>query len=265
MEYPAFVMVGAVSSYDRFVEEGWTNFMEVTTVHEVAHQWWQSLVATNEAREPWLDEGFADYATVRYFVERYGLKFDDEEKSRLAPGFLAGRRSAYLRNPDLPMYGTAWEIPYSEYVIAAYAKPDMALMTLEAQLGEETMLEIMQTYFERFRFGHPTTQDFQEVAVEVSGQTLDWFFEDLVYDEGMLNWIARSMEGDTVTVDRVGDIELPVDVLVTFEGGQQELETCEVEATACVLEFPGKTIEAVIVDPERKLMIETDWEDNQLP
>ncbi len=266
MEYPTFITVGAVTSRDNRPggTSGWSDFLEIVTVHEVAHQWWQSMVATNEAREPWLDEGFADYATIRYFVDKYGLEIRGPDRDSL-PAFLAGRRSSFLRNPDLPMYGAAWDMPYNEYVIAAYSKPDMALMTLEAQVGEDVMTEILQTYFERFRFAHPTTEDFQQVAVEVSGQNLDWFFEGLVYGDKSLNWVVESLVDDTVIVVREGNIALPADVLVTFADGEDRLELCPAQEVTCTLTFPGQSIESVMVDPERKLMIETDWSDNQLP
>lgn len=266
MEYPTFITVG-VSDEDRStpVEASWTDFPEIVTVHEMAHQWWQSMVATNEAREPWLDEGFADYSTARYFAQQYGMEFSGPEKERLAPGLLAGRRASFLRNPDLPVYGTAWDMPYNEYVIAAYSKPVMSLMTLEGQIGAETMQKILQTYFERYSFAHPTTRDFQAVAVEVSGQDLDWFFDDLVYGDETLNWRVKSMAGDTITIVREGEIELPAEVQVTLAKGQQEMATCAADQPVCTLEFTGQEVEAVTVDPDRKLMIETNWVDNRLP
>ena len=233
-------------------------------MHEVAHQWWQSLVATNEAREPWLDEGFADYSTARLFTEKHGLPFDRPSMERFTPSFLEGRRQSFLRSPEVPMYGAAWEFAYSDYVVATYAKPVMSFLTLERTLGLETTLEIFNTYFERYRFGHPTTADFQAVAVEVSGEPLDWFFEGLVYGGDTLNYLARSIEGGAFTVERQGEIELPAEVLVTFARGASETVLCPAEETLCTHSFPGRAIRSIQVDPERKLIIDLDWTDNFL-
>jgi hypothetical protein len=263
MEYPTFITVGGGYGSPDGDLGGWGDFMEIVAVHETAHQWWQSMVATNEAREPWLDEGFADYATVRFMIDRYGL---DSES-----GFFEGRRNAFLRAPDVPMLGPAWEFSYGEYVAAAYAKPIMALLTLERQVGEETMLRILRAYFERYRFAQPTTADFRAVAEEVSGQPLDWFFDGLVTGEETINYTVRQVGQDTVVVEREGDLELPVEVAVTLSGGGAEdgeaLAVCPGpgEEAVCTLRYPGKTVQSVTLDPERKLLIETDWEDNTWP
>lgn len=265
MEYPTFITVGADNARDRSPgPTGWTNILEVIAVHEVAHQWWQSLVATNEAREPWLDEGFADYSTVRLLTEQYGLPFKKPDRGSFIPSFLEGRRQAYLRNPGVPMHGEAWEFAYRDYVIAAYAKPVMAFLTLERTLGEETVLEIFRAYFERYRFAHPTTEDFRAVAVEVSGEPLDWFFDGLVYGEATLNYAVLSIEGGEFTVERQGEIALPAEVLVTFADGAAETVRCPAAEKLCSRAFPGREIRAVEVDPERRLIIDLDWEDNGL-
>ena len=266
MEYPTFITLGAHSSDNRPRPAGFTDYLSVVVVHEVAHQWFQSMLATDEGREPWLDEGFADYATTRFFLQEYGLEFDGPQRVAFAPGFLQGRRGAFLRDPSVPMHGPAWEFEYGDYVIAAYAKPGFALLTLENVLGEQTMLAILRAYYARYRYSHPTTADFERVAVEVSGQPLDWFFDGLVYGSDTLNYTAQSIEGQTVTIESTGEIDVPVDVLVTLEGGAKQTVTCAPAGaeTECAFTF-DRPVESVMVDPERKLLIDTDWKDNQLP
>jgi hypothetical protein len=263
MEYPTFITVGAETSAPGSTKGGWNNFLEIVTVHEIAHQWWQSLVATDEGREPWLDEGFADYSTVLLMVDRYGLPISDNPGRDFSAGFLEGRRRAFLHAPDLPLLNTAWGFESGDYVIGAYAKPDLALMTLEAQLGQPLMLEILSTYFERWKFAHPTTADFEAVAVEVSGQSLDWFFEGLVYGDDTLNWSVGAIDGSAVTLRREGGLALPAEVQVTLQSGAEQTETCPAEKTTCTLRFDSPVRE-VEIDPEHKLLIDLDWEDNRM-
>jgi hypothetical protein len=261
MEYPTFVTTGTDTGSPG---SGWTDYTVIVTAHEIAHQWWQSMVATNEGREPWLDEGFADYSTVRLMVAEYGLNQQDMDQGRFQPGLLESRRRTFLRDPSVPMEGKAWDFPdWSDYTIAAYAKPVLALMTLERALGEQTMLKIFSTYFTRYRFAHPTTADFRKVAQEVSGQKLDWFFEGLVYHGQTINFIAHQVvKSDTITIDRQGELPVPADVLVKFNDGSAQTVTCQPGPPACVFTFPGRTVESYAVDPTHKLVIELDWMDN---
>jgi hypothetical protein len=262
MEYPGFVTTGAGAEREPgAVENGWQDYLAIVTVHEIAHQWWQSVVATDEGREPWLDEGFADYSTILLLSDRYGLPFDEPERFSFVSGFLEGRRRSFLRAPSLPMLNEAWDYRPNQYVIASYAKPDLALMTLEHQLGKETMLRIFATYYERFRFAHPTTADFERVAVEVSGQPLDWFFDGLVRGDDTINWSVSRVEGAEVTVEREGALALPVDVVVTLESGASAERACSAEKTSCTFRFDSPVREAE-VDPERKILIDLDWIDN---
>lgn len=261
MEYPTFVTIGAEGRPGSTAPRGWENYLEIVTVHEIAHQWWQSMVATDEGREPWLDEGFADYSTILLLTELYGPPYGEKATGGFASGFLEGRRRSFLRAPDVPMYGAAWEYRYGDYVTAAYAKPDLALMTLEAQLGRETMLELLAAYFARWQFRHPTTADFAQVAREVSGDGLEWFFDGLVYGDDTLNWSLEPVAEGSVTVAREGELELPAEVLVTLEDGSAQAFTCPAEKTRCTFRFDGPVREAQI-DPERKLPIDLDWSDN---
>lgn len=264
MEYPTFVTAGASQSDQREPASPWQDTLRITTVHEVAHQWFQSMVATNEGEEPWLDEGFADYSTMRLFIAEYGLTFDDAANN-FEPGFLAGRRRRYLRLPSVPMDGKSWDFTLDEYVTAAYAKPDLSLLTLERELGEETMLKIMRTYFERYRFTHPTTADFQKVATEVSGQTLGWFFDGLVYHGQTLNYIAKSIQGETITVDRTGNLVIPVDIQATFADGSTQSVRWDGSGSEKSFTFQKTSpVRSFEIDPDHKLMIELNWSDNQL-
>jgi aminopeptidase N len=131
------------------------------------------------------------------------------------------RRLEFLARPDIPMFGPAYEFDMLTYGIAAYSKPAISLLTLERVLGEETMLEIMSTFFERYVYAHPTTFDFQQVAQEVSGADLDWFFDGLVFGEAALNWVAVGLEDQSITVASEGSLYgVPTEVEVTFAGGE---------------------------------------------
>jgi hypothetical protein len=265
MEYPMFVTVGASGSGEQSAaQSGWTSGLEIVAAHEVAHQWWQSVVATNEAEEPWLDEGFAEYSTILYLTDTYGLSESAIQKGDFPSGFLQGRRNRYLSNADVPMEGNAWDFQtWEDYVTAAYAKPVLSLMTLERVIGKPKMRDILQTYFERYRFAHPTSADFRAVAVEVSGDELSWFFDGLVESDDTLNYVAQAIGDRSITVAREGDLMIPTEIEVDFSDGTKKTLAWEgVEKTKTF--SVEKPVDAFDIDPARKLLVDLNWNDNEI-
>lgn len=264
MEYPTLVTAGAMDMLGLGgfpVEAGWELGLELVTSHEIGHQWWQSMVAFNEAEEPWLDEGFTDYTTVRLLKAEYegtAIDFADFEVD-----YLGLRRTEYMTFSGVPMYGKAWDFQTMEYGVAAYSKPALSLLTLENVLGEETMLKVMSTFFQRYQFKHPTTEDFRATAVEVSGQDLDWFFDGLVYGSGTVNYVAGALEGNAITVERQGELAIPTEIEVTFADGSTQRVSWDGNDAPKMIEF-DQSVESFIVDPDRKLVIERTWSDNGL-
>lgn len=268
MEYPTLVAAGAMSMIGWGtgpIRAGIDRSLELVIVHEIAHQWWQSVVAFNEAEEPWLDEGFTDYSAVRAMNAAYGADTSALVAGGIRIGYLDMRRLEYLTSPQTPMYGKAWDLGMLEYGVAAYSKPVLALTTLERTLGEEMMLDVMSTFFERYRFAHPTTEDFRVVAEEVSGQDLTWFFEGLVYGDGVLNYTVTDVGEHSVTVERQGDLAIPTGVLVTFADGSTTLQPWDGLSTPQTFMYPNRApVRSAEVDPQRKIVLDLRWADNGL-
>jgi aminopeptidase N len=267
MEYPTLVTVGgAYSRFPAVEQRGWENVLETVTIHEVAHQWWQSMVAFNEVEEPWLDEGLADYSTARVMLDLYGLPETAFDMGRLNAGWLDGRRSVFLNNPGLPLYGPSFSFEGRDYVIAAYAKPNLALLTLEGVLGEATMLELLQVFFERYAFDHPTTEDLRAVAEEVAGaDQVAWFFDGLVYGSQTVNYVAEEITANSLTAARQGDLVVPVELEVVFrDGSTLRLEWDGLETPRTFTFDDTAPLESFKIDPDRTLWIELDWTDNFL-
>jgi hypothetical protein len=284
MEYPTLVTAGAMDLLAlgaEPVKAGVELSLELVTAHEVAHQWWMGMVATNEAEEPWLDEGFADYATLRLLSAEYGEDTSAFKLGDLRAGYLDLHRGQYVAFANVPIYGKAWELPM--YQVSAYSKPALALMTLQRVLGEATMDRLMSTYFQRYSFAHPTTADFRAVAEEVAGQPLGWFFDGLVYGTGTLNYSAAAIDGNTITVQREGELAIPTEIQVTFTNGQRQMvawdgrgsagqESVGQEAVGQKANSPlamktftfDRPVSAFTIDPAHKLVIERIWSDNGL-
>jgi len=199
MEYPAFITAG--TSY-RLPED--VLMLEIVTVHEFGHQFWMQLVASNEFEESWLDEGFNTYSTGKIMDKVYG--------GTALPLAVFGKNTwSWLRLPKLtqasldraahvgypvrdPLATRAWEFyDGSSYSVSSYSRTGVALRTLEAVLGEDTMARVMRSYQQRWRFRHPHSRDFQQAAEEVSGRNLDWFFSQFVFGSRRLDYAVSEI------------------------------------------------------------------------
>ena len=213
MEYPTFITAGT-----SFILQHWPFdrilLPEGVTVHEFGHQFWYGMVGNNEFEEAWLDEGFNSYSTGKIMEIGYGketsdlyflgLRRGEVESSRMQNS--PERRFGKIRTP-------AWGyLTSSDYGFNSYARPELVLRTLEGFLGEETMARVMRTYHERWRFRHPSSDDFYAVVNEVSGQNLKWYFDQVVEQSGVLDY----------EVSRVTTRKLPEPVGVFDRGGKPE-------------------------------------------
>jgi hypothetical protein len=267
MEYPTLVTAGTagVLGPGRFGLILEDLVLESVVIHETGHQWWQSMVAFNEAEEPWLDEGFTDYSTTKAIEHIYGKESAIVRVGGVGVSYRDYRRMEYLSNPRVPMYGAAWEFTEMDYTVAAYSKPVVSLLTLEGVLGEDAMLEVMKVFFQRYRFAHPGTEDFRATAEEVTGLDLGWFFDGLVYGEDIINYSVASLDAESVTVLRQGELAVPVKVLVSFADGSQVLESWDGWPHIKTFEYPGQPeVRLAEIDPGREILVDMRWIDNGL-
>jgi hypothetical protein len=242
MEYPT--LITADTSWN--MPKG-ALFPEDVVEHEFGHQYWYGMVATNEFEEAWLDEGINSYLEVKVMDALYGKGLSVVNFPSAQFGSQDEQRQMYLLQPDTdPIARFAW-LYYNDsaYGAITYGKTATALLTLEKIIGEETLRRALHTYFLRYRFTHPTGEDFIKTVEEVSGRDLHWYFDQAIHGTQMLdykilsarseplNWYESenqpSKTGEEiyrtyVTVQRKADFVFPVDLKVTFDDGQSVLE-----------------------------------------
>lgn len=229
MEYPTLITAGTMYG----LPEG-LRAVEMVTIHEFGHNYFYHLVASNEFEEPWLDEGINSYAEMEimddYYkkpgtaVDLFGIKMSD----------MQFQRSQYIMTPDLdPIVKAAWEFYDGGYGVNSYARPVVVLATLRNYLGMEKMQELMRTYVDRWKFKHPKTQDFIDVANDVSGENLDWYFDQALFTNYILDYSVDRVR--TRRVDEGQGFDFDVDMKfsedsVTVDSSMtSEFETSETE------------------------------------
>ncbi len=185
MEYPTLITAGT----HYFLPAG-VRLPEMVIIHEFGHQYWYGMVASNEFEEPWLDEGINSFSEQQIFHDFYGPEGDIIDILGIKINDLQFQRGSFIFFSDIdPIVKPAWEFYSSgSYGVSSYQKPALMLTTLQNYLGAETMQKILRAYFERWKFKHPKTGDFIQVANEISGQDLDWFFQQALFSNKALDY-----------------------------------------------------------------------------
>jgi Peptidase family M1 domain len=269
MEYPTLITAGTV-----YKMPDWVRPVELVIIHEFGHQYFYGLLASNEFEEAWLDEGMNSYIESRIMDDAFGpgsvidlggLKVGDRDFQRLG----------YTKNNPSrgALFTRSWEYKMGDYSKGSYTKPATVMNTLEAYLGSDTMQRFLKTYYSEWRFRHPTTQDLQDVAESVSGQDLDWFFQQYVYGTAVLDYELarlRSVKDQsrddslsawyhhTVRVQRRSDGYMPTELKVTFEDGTSRQFDWDGQDEWYEFAFEGDSpLTEAWIDPDRKLWLET--------
>ena len=195
-----------------------------TAIHEWMHSWFQMMMGTNESLYPWMDEGFTDYATNRVMAEmkrQTGFYYNGSYRS-----YFALARSGY--EEPASTHSDHYNTNYA-YSVASYSKGAVFLAQLGYIVSDSVLDKILLSYFNTWRFKHPNPNDFIRIAEKESGMELDWYKEYWInstktidYAIGDINLVAGKA---MVNLRRVGKMPMPVDVLVTYKDGSQELHT----------------------------------------
>jgi hypothetical protein len=242
MEYPTLI----TADTNWFMPKG-ALLPELVAQHEFGHQYWYGMVATNEFEEAWLDEGINSYMETKGMDALYGKYTSVFNFPITQMGEDEEQRLAYLHIPDTdPITRFAWRFYDSgSYGAITYGKTTTVLLTLEKIIGEETLRQALHAYFMRYRFTHPTGEDFIKTVEEISGKDLRWYFDQAISGTQMLDYKILDAHSDLVkwyetedtavknsdvlyrsyvTVQRKDDFVFPVDVKITFDDQESAIE-----------------------------------------
>jgi hypothetical protein len=293
MEYPTLITCGTWLAAPRSVQSP-----ESVTIHEFGHQYFYGLLASNEFEEPFLDEGFNTYMTARVLQARYGpnrpvlsvFGYRVPLGLEMHHPVDGNRRYFAVATEDL-LAIPAWKFRNREvYGAHVYSKTALMLATLERLIGTARMDRALRLYADRWRFRHPTSADWIRSLNDSTGEDWTWFFQR-VFSSGTVDYgieeattapsqaprgrfdeekppqnLARPAGYDSlVTVRRLGEVALPVEILLRFEGNRTWRGAWDGEARwkRLRIERGPRLIEAT-VDPDAKLLLDTDRTNNGL-
>jgi hypothetical protein len=281
---------------------------EMVTIHEFGHAYFMGILASNEFEEPWLDEGVNSYWEERivdhYYGDGYGLirlpfiKFSDADMARTS---YIGSPSRQAATNNLP----SWLYPHGTYGMMSYQKAATWLHTLEGLITTETMDNVFREFYRKWAFRHPSGKDFIETVNDVVrrehgekfGKDMNWFFDQVLYGTEVCDYRVSGVsnrkitgysgivDGDSVTftrsdrksdtlylakvgIERMGGMKLPIEVLVSFDNGDEILEEWDGTARFTDFEYPGtRKVTRVTIDPDSKIdldvnRINNSWTDD---
>jgi len=284
MEYPMFVTTGG----DTWFTRKGVRLPEYVTVHEVGHNWFQGIFASNEAEEAWLDEGVNEWADAHVMRDLYGPRVSGVDWLGWQADIVALRST--LRGLDTspaPIATAAYAFPDARsYGLATYDGTMNALLTLEAFVGSAKFLAAMKKYAQTYAFKHPTGRDFFTTLNTELGD-VSWFLNPAFHDVGGHRLelrdarcrsvhVARGVFGDgpqrktvsdtpeagtytcEVTVQNTGAVHMPVDIELKFEDGSTMRVQWNDRGQGSWHRFEfqrSSKLAEVRIDPDRKLLL----------
>ena len=189
------------------------------TNHELAHTWFQFLLASNESKHPWMDEGFTVYISNKAGNEILGRNRDNPHG-----GSYAHYNYVVKSNAEEPLSSHADRYHTNmAYGMGSYSKGNIFLSQLEYVIGAENVAKGLKKYFNDFSFKHPTPNDAKRSMEKVSGIHLDWYLNEWTQTTHTIDYGVKSINGNEITIERVGKMPMPIDLEVTYKDGTKEL------------------------------------------
>jgi hypothetical protein len=193
-----------------------------TATHELGHSWFQHVLASNESKHPWMDEGFTTYAEDFVLNEMAVKKAENPFKANYAAYYNlveSGKEQPQTTHGDR----------YDEnrpYSISSYVKGSIFLSQLGYIIGEKKLDETIERYYRDYKFKHPTPNDIKRTAERVSGANLDWYLTDWTQTTNTIDYGIKDVKDNsgttTVTLERIGRMPMPIDLKVEYTDGTTE-------------------------------------------
>lgn len=276
MEYPTFITTGG----SELVARAGVRIVELVTIHELAHQWFQGMVASDEQAAPFLDEGLTSYAEWRFLEHQYGpgslLELPGLRISRAA----AGRALYFSSAEHAPIHQAARDFTsFRQLATEVYSGTPLVLATLAGTLGQECLEKALGEYARLYRFEHPSPDDFYRTLERGCPETARAGLRALFQETASLDLRVEAAEIQQdergaqlhARLRRQGNLDLPYSVRVRWNDGLIEERSVRDSSGLHLLNTSrdcpsvNACASAVVqIDPERKLWLDSDFGNNRL-
>lgn len=209
MEYPMLTLITGKRRLGSLVG---------VSVHESVHSWYYGALASNEARFPWMDEGFTEYAGSKVMQELFPKA--GSPHAGAMKGYLALFDSG--RDEPLSVHADHYATNFA-YGVNAYSKGEMFLDQLGYVIGEDVLMRGLVRYFNTCKFKHPEPIDVERIMEKESSMRLDWYFDQWMNTTWEPDHAIASVVGvgDSVRIElqRKGRMLMPIDLSLLIRNG----------------------------------------------
>ncbi|HXI19920.1 MAG TPA: M1 family aminopeptidase, partial [Gemmatimonadales bacterium] len=235
------------------------------TIHEVGHNWLPMVVASDERRWTWMDEGINSF--LQYYAEQ---DWDPHYPSQRGP---AKNIVDYMKDPGQVPIMTESDLIGKQFGNNGYAKPAAGLVMLrEHVLGPKLFDQAFAGYAHRWAFKHPQPADFFRSVDDGSGTLLDWFWRGWFYTtyandqaiagvesqpaDSLIGTTARGRNYYRIRVDNKGGLVMPIQMDISFDDGTTQRVNIPVDAwrfnelSHTYGFFTDKVVTRVVLDPD---------------
>jgi hypothetical protein len=252
MEYPMIIFNGSGTT---------------VTIHEFGHQWFPMMVASNETRYGFMDEGFDEY------IDAVAVAAITNQPLNLQSRAASYRRVAGSEFEAPMMWPTDYSGPYG--TVATYSKAQVALNALGGVVGDGEVQRALAEYARAWRFKHPSPWDFFNSMNTSLKKDLDWFwygwfFTNYTFDQGIQS-VASDGDDATITIHDDADLAMPIIVKLDFTDGSSRTESFPADVWfagsrtfTTKLSLQGKKISKLTLEPENRFQ-DLDRSDNVWP
>lgn len=218
------------------------------TAHELAHSWFQHILATNESKHEWMDEGFTTFISSLCMNE-----IMNENKDNPFENSYRGYYNLATSGKEQPQttHADRYDLNFA-YGQAAYSKGSVFLAQLGYIIGQDKLMETIHKYYEDFKFKHPVPNDIKRTAEKISGMELDWYLTDWTQTTNTIDYgikeVTASGDKTEVMLERIGLMPMPIDILVVYTDGTQETLYAPLRMMRGEKENPYPSLKRTILD-----------------
>ncbi|MGQ9801855.1 MAG: M1 family aminopeptidase [Candidatus Saccharicenans sp.] len=148
--------------------------------HELAHQWWGDLITLRSWEHAWLNESLATYSDYLYYEYDRGPEEGAINLLNKKNSYLREAKTKYVR----PIVTDRYEIPQDLFDAHSYQKGACVLHMLRFILGDQSFFKVLKAFLHHYSFQVVDTHDFMKTVKEVTGENLNWFFEQWLFRPG---------------------------------------------------------------------------------
>jgi len=224
--------------------------------NQISRQWWGAQVSPSTRNHMWIENGMARYAELLYTENISGAGAMEEQVHETYVEALTVEQPPLMQSARLEDYSP-------EFWAATAGKGAAVLHMLRSIIGDENFLKLMKTVQERYAGKSINTTDFQKIAEEVSGQSLNYFFLQWIESSGApefkMEWTMFRVgsKGFRVNGKISQDLDtfrMPATLRIDTEGNPEEKK---VEIAGTSTDFAVETFgkpKNVVLDPKGQML-----------